>query len=207
MVRTSLPTVALMHPTQIAGPFRREGWVFEEKVDGYRMVAYKDRRAVKLVSRQGVDHTARFPDIVAAVRALEVPSLILDGEIAIFDQTLVTEIIAAAVKNKASTAPGLPYSEDHPEGHTYLVAAHRLLVRDGFLRHLGGHRRMRARLSPSQHRSRRRGKSVEIRGTSQGQSGGLLAAPLAAQAQKSEKLAHVAFPASVQLRAHRNWRR
>jgi len=79
-----------MHPTQIAGPFRREGWLFEEKVDGYRMVGYKDRRAVKLVSRQGVDHTARFPDIVATLRALEVPTLILDGEIAIFDQKMIS---------------------------------------------------------------------------------------------------------------------
>ncbi len=49
------------------------------------MVAYKADRSVKLVSRQGVDHTSRYPDIVAALRALEVPTLILDGEIAIFD--------------------------------------------------------------------------------------------------------------------------
>jgi hypothetical protein len=27
-------------------------------------------------------------------------------------------------------------AEDHPEGHTYLVAPHRFLVRDGMLRHL-----------------------------------------------------------------------
>ncbi|HEY6238010.1 MAG TPA: hypothetical protein VIZ68_02345, partial [Thermoplasmata archaeon] len=43
---------------------------YEEKVDGWRMVAYKARRAVRLVSRHGVDHTARFPDIAAAIRAL-----------------------------------------------------------------------------------------------------------------------------------------
>lgn len=77
-----------MHPTLVSRPFHREGWVYEEKVDGYRMVAYKADRSVKLVSRQGVDHTLRFPDIVAALRALEVPTLILDGEIAIFDQKL-----------------------------------------------------------------------------------------------------------------------
>lgn len=44
--RTSLPTVALMHPTQIAGPFRREGWVFEEKVDGYRITAIHSREVI-----------------------------------------------------------------------------------------------------------------------------------------------------------------
>jgi hypothetical protein len=29
-------------PTQVREPFHREGWVFEEKVDGWRMLAYKD---------------------------------------------------------------------------------------------------------------------------------------------------------------------
>jgi len=74
-----------MHPTLVSKPFRREGQIFEERVDGYRMAAYKADRSVKRVSRQGVDHTSRYPDSVAALRALEVPTLILDGEIAIFD--------------------------------------------------------------------------------------------------------------------------
>jgi bifunctional non-homologous end joining protein LigD len=68
------------------------------------MVAYKDRRAVKLVSRQGVDHTARFPDIVAALRALEVPTLILDGEIAIFDQKLISRFEWLRQRAPAETA-------------------------------------------------------------------------------------------------------
>ncbi len=46
--------------------------------------------SVKLISRQGVDHTARYPDIVAALQAIEVPTLILDGEVAIFDQKLIS---------------------------------------------------------------------------------------------------------------------
>jgi bifunctional non-homologous end joining protein LigD len=79
-----------MQPTLIAKPFHREGLVFEEKVDGYRMVAYKDGAAVKLVSRQGIDHTSRYPDIVAALRALEIPTLILDGEVAVYDRHLVS---------------------------------------------------------------------------------------------------------------------
>jgi hypothetical protein len=49
-----------MHPTQIPRPIHHAGWVYEEKVDGWRMVARKDGTAVKLVSRQGVDHTRRF---------------------------------------------------------------------------------------------------------------------------------------------------
>ena len=79
-----------MQPTLVSRPLHREGLVYEEKVDGYRMVAHKDGAAVKLVSRQGSDHTRRYPDIVAAIRALEVPTLLLDGEIAIFDQKLIS---------------------------------------------------------------------------------------------------------------------
>jgi bifunctional non-homologous end joining protein LigD len=48
--------------------------------------SFASRRAGKV----GVDHTARYPDIVAAIRALEVTTLILDGEIAVYDQKLVS---------------------------------------------------------------------------------------------------------------------
>ncbi len=57
--RTTLPTVAPMQPTLIAKSFHREGWIYEEKVDGWRMVAYKAGAAVKLVSRQGTPRATR----------------------------------------------------------------------------------------------------------------------------------------------------
>src|SRR5712664_849756 len=79
-----------MQPTLIAKPFHREGLVYEEKVDGYRMVAHKDGATVKLISRTGIDHTRRYPHIVAAIRAMSAPTLILDGEIAIYDQKLIS---------------------------------------------------------------------------------------------------------------------
>src|SRR4029453_7084381 len=31
-----------MQPTQVMQPFHRDGWVYEEKVDGWRILAYKD---------------------------------------------------------------------------------------------------------------------------------------------------------------------
>jgi ATP-dependent DNA ligase len=43
---------------------------------------------VRLVSRNGRDHTRRFRDIVAAVSNLSAGSLVLDGEVAIYDQQL-----------------------------------------------------------------------------------------------------------------------
>ncbi len=82
--------IRITQPTLIALPFHREGWVYEEKVDGWRMLAYKDGAAVKLVSRNGRDHTKRFPTITAAIRAMSAPTLVLDGEVAVFDRTLIS---------------------------------------------------------------------------------------------------------------------
>jgi bifunctional non-homologous end joining protein LigD len=73
---------------QLREPFHRPGWIFEEKVDGWRCVAYKDGARVRLVSRNGVDHARRFPDVAAAVAKLSARALVMDGELAIFDKYL-----------------------------------------------------------------------------------------------------------------------
>ncbi len=85
-----IPAIRITQPTLVSRPFHREGWVYEEKVDGWRMPAYKDGAAVKLVSRQGVDHTRRFPGIVAAIPGIAAPTLVLDGEVAVFDRALIS---------------------------------------------------------------------------------------------------------------------
>jgi bifunctional non-homologous end joining protein LigD len=51
-----------MAPTLFRAPFHRAGWVYEEKVDSWRMLAYKDGQCVRLISRNGVDHARRFRD-------------------------------------------------------------------------------------------------------------------------------------------------
>jgi bifunctional non-homologous end joining protein LigD len=77
-----------MAPTQVREPFHRDGCVFEEKVDGWRILAYKEGARVRLVSRNGRDHTRRFAGIATAVAKLSALSLVLDGEVAIYDQKL-----------------------------------------------------------------------------------------------------------------------
>ena len=72
-----------MAPT-LAKPFHRDGWVYEEKYDGWRMVAYKDGLAVRLVSRNAVDHTKRFRELVNAIAAPKAPTLVLDGEVCVY---------------------------------------------------------------------------------------------------------------------------
>jgi bifunctional non-homologous end joining protein LigD len=75
-------------PTLVREPFHRDGSVYEEKIDGWRMLAYKDGKRVRVLSRTGVDHSRRFPEIVAAVASLRSQTLVLDGEVAIFYRQL-----------------------------------------------------------------------------------------------------------------------
>ncbi len=42
-----------MLTTAAREPFHRPGWVYEEKYDGYRILAYKDDREVGPISRHG----------------------------------------------------------------------------------------------------------------------------------------------------------
>ncbi len=92
MPRQSHPAGAakLMHPTEISRPIHHAGWVYEEKVDGWRMVATKAEGSVRLVSRNGLDHTRRFPELVTALAALKPATFTLDGEVAVYDAELVS---------------------------------------------------------------------------------------------------------------------
>jgi len=90
MAPPSLPIVALMHPTLVARPFHRAGWVYEEKVDGRRMVAIKGKHGVRLMSRKGHDLTERFPELVKALSGLRPRAFILDGELAVYDRAFIS---------------------------------------------------------------------------------------------------------------------
>jgi bifunctional non-homologous end joining protein LigD len=90
MASSSRPIVALMHPTLVARPFHRAGWIYEEKVDGWRMVAIKGEGGVRLVSRQGHDLTTRFSELVKALRGLKPKAFIFDGEVAVYDRAFIS---------------------------------------------------------------------------------------------------------------------
>jgi bifunctional non-homologous end joining protein LigD len=66
-------------------PFDRSGWIFEEKYDGVRMLAYKEGSNVSLFSRNEINRTLRYPEIAEAISKLKGTSLCLDGEIVVFD--------------------------------------------------------------------------------------------------------------------------
>lgn len=96
-----------MYATELPRPFHRDGWIYEEKVDGWRMLVERHLSRVTLTSRNGLDHTHRFPELVKAIAYLGAESIVLDGEIAVFDRQLVSrfEWLRAQPKEDVSTPP------------------------------------------------------------------------------------------------------
>lgn len=85
--RCRIPFLAQpMLATLVAQPFDRPGWVYEEKYDGDRVIAYKEGSRVRLLSRNGKDRTKRFPGIAAGIKQLRPLTLLLDGEVVVFDR-------------------------------------------------------------------------------------------------------------------------
>jgi bifunctional non-homologous end joining protein LigD len=68
-----LPTPAKVPP---AGP----DWIHEIKHDGFRILAQRRGRSVRLLTRNGHDFADRFPLAAEAIEALPVKSCVVDGE-------------------------------------------------------------------------------------------------------------------------------
>lgn len=66
--------------------FSKDGWIFELKYDGMRVLVDKRGDAVRLRSRSGRDATHAFPEIAAAARHLPLDAFAIDGEIAVLDE-------------------------------------------------------------------------------------------------------------------------
>ncbi len=65
--------------------FHRPGWMWEPKLDGYRVLAFIDGDNVKLRSRRGLELAATFPRLAEELKLQAVDSMILDGELVAFD--------------------------------------------------------------------------------------------------------------------------
>ena len=79
-----------MLATPAEATFSRPGWIYEEKYDGIRLIAYKSGPHVTLVTRNLIDRTERFSAIAQAVGALPAATLVLDGEAVIFDERKIS---------------------------------------------------------------------------------------------------------------------
>lgn len=78
-------TIEPMLPSAVDSlPIGRE-WSYEVKWDGYRALAVKDDRGVRLLSRTQHDLSKNFPRIVGDISRLSAAQLVLDGELVALD--------------------------------------------------------------------------------------------------------------------------
>lgn len=79
-----------MLATLVPRPFHKPNWVYEEKYDGIRIFAYKEGNKLSLRTRNDIDRVSGFPNLAAAIRRLKSSTLLLDGEVVVFDQKNVS---------------------------------------------------------------------------------------------------------------------
>ena len=79
-----------MLATLVPRPFHKPNWVYEEKYDGIRIFAYKEGNKLSLRTRNNIDRVSGFPNLAAAIRRLKSSTLLLDGEVVVFDQKNVS---------------------------------------------------------------------------------------------------------------------
>ncbi len=99
-------------PVQLATLVRQlpkgaSNYVFELKFDGYRILAVKAGRGVRLFSRAGQDWTAEFEPIAAAIRGLAGDELVVDGEACALDARGVPRF--QLLQNRLGHPPRLAY--------------------------------------------------------------------------------------------------
>jgi bifunctional non-homologous end joining protein LigD len=70
------PMAATLTQERFTGP----EWIFERKLDGVRLLAFKHGPDVRLLSRNRLSWTGSYPSVVEAMAKLPVHDLILDGE-------------------------------------------------------------------------------------------------------------------------------
>jgi bifunctional non-homologous end joining protein LigD len=72
--------------TLVDKSFHENGWIYEEKYDGIRILTYKEGSRVTLLSRNDKDRTEGFPAIARTIGELRPRTLLLDGEVIVMDR-------------------------------------------------------------------------------------------------------------------------
>ena len=102
--KTDLPeSLAPQLATLLASPPpASQGWVYEIKFDGYRLMTRIDGDAIQCFTRNGHDWTAKLPALVKAIAAAGISSAWLDGEIVVLNDHGVSDF--GALQNAFDSA-------------------------------------------------------------------------------------------------------
>ena len=61
-------------------------FIFEPKLDGTRVLIYKDGNDIELINRRGKDITYRYPELLDIVKYIKPESCVLDAELVVLDK-------------------------------------------------------------------------------------------------------------------------
>lgn len=64
--------------------FNDPEWIYERKLDGERVLVFKDGKSVRLMSRNGLDLSTTYPELVEKMADQCVGKCVLDGEVVAF---------------------------------------------------------------------------------------------------------------------------
>jgi bifunctional non-homologous end joining protein LigD len=127
-------------------------WLHEMKYDGYRIGCRIVDGAVRLISRNGHDWTAAYPEIVEAIGALRLRAALLDGEVAMLLPDGRTSFQALQNASRSGARGSLVYFVFdllHLAGETLIRRP--LIERKSELAKLLGNRADRGRIRYSEH--------------------------------------------------------
>jgi bifunctional non-homologous end joining protein LigD len=79
-------SLAPMMPTRTERPFSHPDWLFEPKLDGYRLIALLNNGKARLISRRGLDATEQYPWLVRELERQPFRNAALDGEVVALDE-------------------------------------------------------------------------------------------------------------------------
>ena len=91
-----------MLATLTDAPFDDKGWIFEDKYDGFRMVAVTNGGKVTLYSRNGKIISQNYSEVAKALEDLE-GDAVIDGELVVLDTNGVShfQLLQNALRSKA----------------------------------------------------------------------------------------------------------
>src|ERR1700712_4652692 len=85
-IKAPMPgTISPMLCTLLREPFTNKNYVYELKLDGYRIISSVHKSKVIMNSRSGLNYTSKYPPIATALKKLK-QSAVLDGEVSVLNE-------------------------------------------------------------------------------------------------------------------------
>jgi DNA ligase D-like protein (predicted ligase) len=105
-------------PTLVEKPPEGDEWIHEVKFDGYRSQIVIDD-GVRIFTRNGLDWTGKYRDLVAAAKQLRVTNAIIDGEIVVLNEAGLSDFgaLQKAINRRQHDLYFVAFDLLHLDGH------------------------------------------------------------------------------------------